>query len=103
MSLHYSITVTKDHALVTANWEITLDISDDELISSFLLTVDGKSVDTQCSAGNKACNGANIVTLANPTVDCPVAFAIITNKSDQREGNDILRGEKTYDDANFYG
>lgn len=103
MSLHYSITIAKDHATVTANWEITLDVADDELISSFVLAVEGKPLNTQCSSGNKACNGADIVSLANPSADCPVSFAIITNKADQREGSDTLRGEKTYDDAAFYG
>lgn len=95
--------VAKDHAQVTANWDINVDISDTELISNFTLTVEGKALNTQCSAGNKACKGADYATLSNPTADAPVTFVITTNKPDVRNGSDILRGEKTYDDASFSG
>jgi hypothetical protein len=103
MSLHYTIKASKDHAQVTATWDITVDISDTELISSFVLTVEGKPMDTQCSGGNKACKGAAYATLANPSQDCPVTSVIMTNKPDVRNDSDVLRGSKTYDDANFYG
>jgi hypothetical protein len=103
MSLHYTITVSKDHAQVTAKWDITVDMSDIELISSFTLAVEGKALNTQCSGGNKACKGADYTTLSKPTTDCPVTFVVTTNKPDVRNGSDILRGEKTYDDADFSG
>lgn len=103
MSLHYTITVSKDRAQVTANWDIKVDISDTELISNFTLKVEGKALNTQCSGGNKACKGADYATLSNPAVDCPVTFVITTNKPDVRNGSDTLRGEKTYDDVNFSG
>ena len=103
MSFHYTITVSKDHAEVTANWDISVDMSDTELISNFTLTVEGKALNTQCSDGNKACKGADYTTLSNPAADCPVTFVIMTNKPDVRNGSDILRGEKTYDDADFSG
>lgn len=101
MSLQYSIKVSKDHAQVTATWDITLDISDTELISNFALTVAGKPLDTQCSSGNKACKGATYATLAKPAADCPVTFVITTSKPDEQHGNDILEGHKTYDDITF--
>jgi len=103
MSLHYTITVGKDHAQVTANWDINVDISDTELISNFTLAVEGKDLNTRCSGGNKACKGADYATLSNPTADCPVTFVVMTNKPDVRNGSDILRGEKTYDDIGFSG
>ena len=103
MSLHYTITVSKDHAQVTANWDINVDMSDTELISSFTLTVEGKVLNTQCSSGNKVCKGADYAALSNPTADCAVTFVITTNKPDVRNGSDILRGQKTYDDSNFSG
>jgi hypothetical protein len=103
MSLRYDIKVSKDHAQVTATWDIKLDMSDTELISSFALTVEGKALSTQCSGGNKACKGADYATLSNPTADCPVSFAIATNKPDVRNGSDVLRGQKTYDDVSFSG
>jgi hypothetical protein len=103
MSLHYTVTVSKDHAQVTANWDISVDMSDAELISNFTLTVAGKALNTQCSSGNKACKGADYATLSNPAVDCPVTFVIMTNKPDVRNGSDILRGAKIYDDADFSG
>lgn len=103
MSLRYKITVSKDHAQITAKWDIAVDMSDTELISNFALTVEGKALNTQCSGGNKACNGAAYATLSNPTADCPVTFVITTNKPDVRNGSDVLRGEKTYDEADFSG
>jgi len=101
MSLHYKIKISKDHAQVTATWDISLDMSDSELISNFTLSVEGKALNTQCSAGNKACKSADNAILSNPSVDCPVTFVITTNKPDVRNGSDILRGEKTFDDADF--
>jgi hypothetical protein len=103
MSLHYSIKVSKDHAQVTATWDINVDMSDGELISNFALTVAGKPLNTLCSGGNKACKGADYVTLSHPGADCPVTFVVTTNKPDARNGSDILRGQKTYDDINFSG
>jgi hypothetical protein len=103
MSLHYTVTVSKDHAQVTANWDISVDMSDTELISEFTLTVEGKPLNTQCSGGNKACKGADYAALSNPSADCPVTFVITTNKPDVKNDSDILRGEKTYDDVNFSG
>lgn len=103
MSLHYAITVSKDHAQATAKWDIKVDMADTELISNFTLTVEGVPMNTQCSAGNKACNGAAYAALSNPTADSPVTFVITTNKPAVRNGSDILRGQKTYDDVNFSG
>jgi hypothetical protein len=103
MSLRYTITVSKDHAQVTANWDISVDMSDTELIANFTLTVEGKALNTQCSGGNKACKSADSATLSNPSADCPVTFVITTNKPDVRNGSDVLRGQKTYDDVNFSG
>jgi hypothetical protein len=103
MSLHYVIKVSKDHAQVTATWDVNVDTSDSELISNFTLTVGGKPLNTVCSGGNKACKGADYVTLLKPGADCPVTFVIATNKPDVQNGSDILRGEETYDDVNFSG
>lgn len=103
MSLHYTIKVNKDHAQVMAEWDITLDMSDEELISNFALNVEGKPLDTHCSSGNKACKSAAATTLSNPDEDCPVSFVIATNKPDVRDGNDVLRGEKICDDVDFTG
>lgn len=101
MSLRYKITVTKDHEQVTAQWDIAVDMSDEELISSFSLTIEGKPLETQCSGGNKACKSAAYATLANPSADCPVSFVIATNKPDEKNDSDVLRGDKTYDDVEF--
>lgn len=101
MSLRYKITVNKDHAQVAAVWDIAVDMSDEELISSFSLTIEGKPLYTQCSGGNKACKGAGQVALTNPSADCQVTFAIATNKPDQRNDGDVLRGDRTYDDTEF--
>lgn len=39
VSLRYKITMSKDHAQVTAAWDVAVDMSDEELISSFVLEV----------------------------------------------------------------
>jgi hypothetical protein len=107
MSVHYIIRVSKDHAQVTATWDISVDMSDTEMIANFALTVEGKALNTQCSssgtmgAGNKACKGADFATLSDPSADCPVTFVITTNKPDERHDDGILRGQKTYDDVDF--
>jgi hypothetical protein len=101
MSLKYTIKVTKDHDQVTAEWDVSTDMSDTEIIASFILNVEGKPLDTQCSGGNKACKSAAYATLAKPAADCPVNFVISTNKPDVYKDNDVLRGDKTYDEANF--
>jgi len=101
MSLQYTIKVSKDHEQVSATWDIAVDPSDAELISSFSLKVEGKPLNTQCSSGNKACKGADYVTLSNPSADCAVTFVITTNKPDERHGSDVLQGEKAYDDVEF--
>jgi hypothetical protein len=101
LSLQFEIKVGKDHGQVKATWDIHTDGSDTELIANFVLNVEGKKVDTQCSGGNKACNGAAFAQLAHPTKDCPVTFAIITNGPETKEGNDVLRGDHVFDDVEF--
>jgi len=101
MSLRYKITVNKDHGQVTAAWDTAVDMSDEELISSFVLTIEGKPLDTQCSSGNKACKSAAYAVLTNPNADCPVTFVIATNAPDERNDSDVLRGDRTYDDVEF--
>ena len=103
MSLHYTIKVSKDHAQVTATWDITVDMASTEMISNFSLKVEGKDLNTQCSGGNKACNGADYATLSNPSADCPVSFVITTNKPDEQNGSDVLSGHDTYDEVDFSG
>jgi hypothetical protein len=103
MGLRYKIQVSKEDAQVTAHWDVSVAMSDTELISSFILTVEGKSLDTQCARGNKACRGAAFATLANPAQDCPVTFVITTNKPTERHGVDILRGNRRFDDVGFNG
>jgi hypothetical protein len=55
MSLQYTIRVSKDHANVTAMGDIAVDMSNAEIIWAFTLTVNGKTLNTQCSGGAKVC------------------------------------------------
>ena len=103
MSLRYTIKVSKDHAEVTAIWDISVDMSDTEVISSFELMVEGKALNTHCSGGNKECAETAYAILSNPNADCPVTFVITMNNPDSRSGDDILRGQKVYDDVYFSG
>lgn len=72
-----------------------------ELIASFVLNVEGKPLDTNCSSGNSQCKGAAQATLSKPDQDCPVSFVITTNAPDVKQGDDVLRGNRTFDDAEF--
>jgi hypothetical protein len=101
MPLQYNIHVSKERAQVKATWDIRVDIADTELISNFTLKVGGTALNTECSGGNKACKGADFTTLTDPNSDCPVTFVITTNKPDEADGSDVLRGAKTFDDVNF--
>jgi hypothetical protein len=85
MSLRHTIKVSKDHAQVKAIWDITVDRSEGELISNFTLTVEGKTLKTECSAGNAACKGAAYATLSKPTADCPVTLIIKQARSSRRK------------------
>jgi hypothetical protein len=74
MSLQYTIRVAKDHANVTAMWDIAWDMSDAEIIRAFTLTVNGKTLNTQCSGRTKACKAADYTILAHPNekLNCAV-------------------------------
>src|SRR5258708_11887404 len=91
MSLHYSNKVNQDHSLAKAIWDVSVDMSDTELISSFALTVEGKALNTQCNnptgGGNKTCKRADLFTLSHPNQKSVVTFLITTNKTNEQEGN----------------
>jgi hypothetical protein len=99
MSLVYTIQVAKDHAQVTATWNIS--VGNPELIAGFTLNVEGKPLETTCSSGNSQCNGAAQATLSKPDQDCPVSFVIMTNTPEEKHGDDVLRGNRTFDDVEF--
>jgi hypothetical protein len=101
MSLQYAIKVSKDHANVTATWDVSVDMSNAEIIWAFTLTVNGKTLNTQCSGGTKVCKAADYATLAHPDVDALVSFVITTNRPDVRNASDVLRGAQAYDDVEF--
>ena len=103
MSLRYRIKVSKDGEKAVAQWDISVDMSDAELIAQFVLTVEGKELDTHCAGGNKQCKGADYVTLANPDEDCDVTFVITTNRPEERHGDGVLRGGHRFDDCDFSG
>ena len=101
MSLRYKIKVSKDGARAVAQWDVSVNMSDEELIADLVLTIDGKELDTQCAGGNKQCKGAGYVMISNPDEDCDVTFAISTNGNVQRHGDGILRGGHRFDDCDF--
>jgi hypothetical protein len=101
MALRYKIKVTKDRVRVTGQWDISVDMSDGDLIADFALTVEGKNLNTRCSGGNKQCKGTDSVTLSNPDEDCEVTFVIETNRPEERHGDGVLRGGHRFDDCDF--
>jgi hypothetical protein len=58
MSFQYAIKVSKDRANVTATWDIPVNMSNAEIIWSLTLTVNGKTLNTQCSGGTKVYKAA---------------------------------------------
>ncbi len=101
MALRYKIKVSKDGARAVGQWDITVDMSDADLIADFTLTVEGKNLNTHCAGGNKQCRAADSVTLSNPDEDCVVTFVITTNRPEERHGDGVLRGGHRFDDCDF--
>jgi hypothetical protein len=100
MSVKYSIRVEKDGSNVTARYDISVPMDTTELLASFELNVEGKNlIDTFLP--QKAFNGTKFHLLADSSKDVPVTFGIATNNTWTADGEDLLRGDRRYDDVSF--
>ncbi len=96
----YSIHVEKDGTNVTARYDLKIPMSTTELFASFDLNVEGKNLIDKFLP-QKIFTGTKFYTLAKPSADVQVTFAITTNAPWAADGSDKLRGEKRYDDVSF--
>jgi hypothetical protein len=101
--IKYQIKFAKDHASVKASYDLSVPIGDPALIGSFQISVDGSDLIGNFIPGQPRFNGAQFHTLSHPDLDATVSFSISSNEGWTASDSDVLRGSKTYDDAEFSG
>jgi len=99
--ISYTIRFEKDHASVKATYNLSLPVGGPALISDFQISVDGTDLINGFIPGQNAFIGAKFHTLANPDQDATVSFSISSSMGWNATDSDVLRGEKTFDDAEF--
>ncbi len=97
----YRIKFEKDHASVKASYDLSVPIGDPALIAGFQISVDGADLIGNFIPGQSRFNGAEFHTLPRPDQDAIVSFSITSNEGWTASDRDVLRGSKTYDDAEF--
>ena len=99
--IKYSIKFEKDHASVKVTYDLSVPMAGPALIADFQLSVDGANLISNFLPGQSAFNGAQFYTLPHPDNDATVSFSISSNEGWTASDSDVLRGSKTYDDADF--
>lgn len=99
--ISYSIKFEKDHASVKATYDLNAPADGLALVADFQISVDGKDLISGFIPGQTAFNGAKFHTLSKPDQDATVSFSISSNQGWTASDEDVLRGGKTYDDAEF--
>jgi hypothetical protein len=97
----YQIKFEKDHASVKVTFDLSVPVAGPALIADFQLTVDGTGLISGFLPGQAAFNGVKYHTLADPDRDAAVSYTLSSNQGWNDSGDDVLRGEKIYDDAYF--
>jgi len=97
----YAIRFEKDHANVKVTYNVSVPIGGPALIADFQVTVDGSDLISGFIPGQTAFNGAKFHTLKKPDEDATVAFTVSSNQGFTAADDDVLRGDKTFDDAEF--
>ena len=101
IAISYDIKFEKDHATVKVIYDLSVPVGGSALIADFQVTVDGTDLISGFLPGQTAFNGAKFHTLTDPTKDVIVSFSISSNQDWNASNNDVLRGEKDYDEAEF--
>lgn len=97
----YTIRFEKDHANVKVTYNVSVPMDEPALIADFQVTVDGADLINGFLPGQTAFNGIKFHTLAKPDQDAIVSFNVSSNQGFAAGDEDVLRGDKTYDDAGF--
>jgi hypothetical protein len=99
----YRIKFEKDHATVKASYDLSVPMAGPALIADFQLSVDGANLISNFVAGQSGFSGALFHTLPHPDHDATVSFSISSSEGWTASDSDVVRGSKTYDDAEFSG
>src|SRR5580692_8699421 len=99
--INYHIKFEKDHANVKVTYELSVPVGGPALIADFQVTVDGTDLISGFLPGQTAFNGAKFHTLPDPNKDAPVSFTLSSNQGWVASDEDVLRGEKNFDEAEF--
>lgn len=99
----YRIKFEKDHATVKVTYDLSVPMAGPALIADFQLSVDGANLISNFLPGQSAFIGAQFHTLPHPDNDATVSFSISSSEGWTASDSDVLRGSKTYDDAEFSG
>jgi hypothetical protein len=97
----YRIKFEKDHANVKVSYDLRAPIGSLPLIADFQATVDGTNLISGFLPGQSAFTGVKFHTLAAPDKDATVSFTMSSNQGWSAGDEDVLRGEKVFDEADF--
>jgi hypothetical protein len=100
--IKYKIRFEKDHASVKAIYDLSVPVGGPALIADFQISVDGKDLVSDFMPGQTRFNGSHFHTLSHPERDATVSFSMSSNQGWTSGNNDVLRGEKIYDDVDFF-
>ena len=101
VAISYDIKFEKDHASVKVTYDLSVPVGGPALIADFQVTVDGTDLISGFLPGQTAFNGAKFHTLADSNKDSSVSFTLSSNQGWVASDDDVLRGEKDYDEAEF--
>ena len=101
VAISYDIKFEKDHASVKVTYDLSVPVGGPALIADFQVTVDGTDLISGFLPGQTAFNGTKFHLLTDPNKDAPVSFALSSNQGWIASDDDVLRGEKDYDEAEF--
>jgi hypothetical protein len=101
--INYRIKFEKDRANVKATYHLSVPAGSPALIADFQMTVDGTDLMSGVIPGQTGLSGIRYHVLAHPEKDAPVSFTMSSNQGWTKGDDDVLRGDKTYDEADFAG
>lgn len=101
IAISYDIKFEKDHASVKVTYDLSVPVGGPALIADFQVTVDGTDLINGFLPGQTAFKGAKFHILTDPNKDASVSFTLSSNQGWVASDEDILRGGKDYDEAEF--